>query len=71
MNSAGHRVARVGAQYARGVDLRPAVVEIRACYGLQSYDIKTEWQGKSISCCCWFRVMRFAFCETPPPPPAS
>jgi len=25
MNSAGHRVARIGVQYTPGVDLRPAV----------------------------------------------
>ena len=61
MNSAGHRVARVGAQYARGVDLRPAVVhkivmtmrllcvhKTRFCS--QRYDIKTNLQAKSITC---------------------
>ena len=61
MNSAGHRVARVGAQYARGVDLRPAVVQknvMAECslrvhktrFGLQSYTIKTNLQTKSITC---------------------
>ena len=32
MNSAGHRVARIGVQYAPGVDLRPAVCS-KECYG--------------------------------------
>jgi hypothetical protein len=49
MNFTGPPAAPARAQYPLGVDLRPAVVEIRACYGLQSYDIKTEWQGKSIT----------------------
>ena len=31
MNSAGHRVARIGVQYTPGVDLRPAVCS-QNCY---------------------------------------
>ena len=71
MNSAGHRVARVGAQYARGVDLRPAVVQknvMADCslrvhktrFGLQSYTIKTNLQTKSITYAANFYLLSLA-----------
>lgn len=71
MNSAGHRVARIGVQYTPGVDLRPAVVQknvIAKCslrvhktrFGLQSYTIKTNLQTKSITYAANFYILSLA-----------